>query len=290
MISPFKVLNPTTVPEAAAELDRLGDAARIYAGGAELLLLMRQGLVEPDYLVNIKQVPHLHDIRWDGGALHLGAAVTHRQLEYNPLVHQHAPTLGEAEHNIGNIRVRNQGTIGGNLCFADPHADPGTALLVHDASVAIEGPGESREMALDEFFVSTYETALEPNELLTEVIVAPLPAGWGWSFERIERFYRPTVNAAVALATDDGHLSDVRIAVGCVGPRALRLRDLEVKLQGIGTAEAPRVIADSGAYLTELLEPVGDLLGGADYKIHVTAVLLGRAFEDALARTGAGHD
>jgi carbon-monoxide dehydrogenase medium subunit len=284
MISPFTVLNPTTVPEAAAEMDRLGDAARIYAGGAELLLLMRQGLVEPDYLVNIKHVLSLHDIGWDGQTLRLGAAVTHRQLEHNALVHEHAPTLGEAERHIGNIRVRNQGTLGGNLCFADPHSDPGTALLVHDASVTVEGPGGPRSMPLDDFFVSTYETALDPTELLTEVQVAPLPSGWGWSFERIERFYRPTVNAAAAVATDDGHIRDVRLSVGCVGPRALRLHELEGKLQGLTFADAQRAIANSTEYLTEQLEPVSDLLGAADYKVHVTSVLLARALENALAR------
>lgn len=286
MIMPFKVLNPTTVPEAAAELDRLGDAARVYAGGAELLLLMRQGLIEPDYLVNIKQVPNLHTMEWDGQALRLGAAVTHRQLEYASIVHEHAPTLGEAERHIGNIRVRNQGTLGGNLCFADPHSDPGTALLVHDATVTVEGQGAARQLSLDDFFVSTYETALDPTDLLTEVQVSPLPAGWGWAFERIERFYRPTVNAAAAVRTDDGHIAEARLAVGCVGPRALRLRDLEVKLQGIVSAEARRVITDSEAYLNDQLEPVGDLLGAADYKIHVTGVLLGRAVEHALSRAG----
>src|SRR5204862_5056904 len=129
--SPFRVLTPTSVAEAASELDRLADAAKVYAGGAELLLLMRHGLLEPEYLVNIKRVPGLHGIEWDGGALRIGAAVTHRELEHSAAVHERVPTLGEAEHHIGNIRVRNQGTIGGNLCFADPHADPGTALLVH---------------------------------------------------------------------------------------------------------------------------------------------------------------
>src|SRR5207253_1674915 len=195
MLNPFRVISPTTVPEAAAELDRLGDAARIYAGGAELLLLMRNGLLDPDYLVNIKLVPSLHGIRWDGQVLRMGAAVTHRELERDPLVRDHAPTLGEAERHVGNIRVRTQGTLGGNLCFADPHADPGTALLVHDASVTVEGARGPRQLPLDEFFVGTYETALDPSELLTEVQVPPLPPGWGWSFERIERFYRPTANA-----------------------------------------------------------------------------------------------
>ena len=288
MVSPFRVVTPTTVSEAAAELDRLGDAARIYAGGAELLLLMRHGLLEPDYLVNIKQVLSLHGIRWDGQALRLGAGVTHRQLERDSQVLAHAPTLGEAERHIGNIRVRAQGTLGGNLAFADPHADPGTALLVHDASVTVEGIDGPRELLLDEFFVGTYETALEPNELLTEVQVPPLPPGWGWAYERIERFYRPTVNVAAAVAASDGHLGELRLAVGCVGPRALRLRELEERLRGLTLPDAQREIASSREYLIEQLEPVGDQLGGADYKIHVTGVLLSRAVEQALARTG-GH-
>ncbi len=286
MLSPFRVVTPTTIPEAAAELDRLGDAAQIYAGGAELLLLMRHGLLEPDYLVNIKRVPSLHGIDWDGQALRIGAAVTHRELEQAALVHDHAPTLGEAERHVGNIRVRNQGTLGGNLCFADPHADPGTALLVHDATVTVEGARGPRQLPLDDFFVGTYETALEPSELLTEVQVTPLPDGWGWSFERLERFYRPTVNASAAVSADDGHLGQERLAVGCVGPRALRLRELEDKLRGLRLADAQRAIAQSGPYLEERLEPVSDLLGAADYKIHVTGVLLGRALEQALAGTG----
>jgi carbon-monoxide dehydrogenase medium subunit len=218
--------------------------------------------------------------------LRIGAAVTHRELERAPLVRDHVPTLGEAERHVGNIRVRSQGTLGGTLCFADPHADPGTALLVHDASVTVEGGRGPRQLPLDDFFVSTYETALEPSELLTEVQVPQLPAGWGWSFERIERFYRPTVNAAAAVAASDGHIAEVRLAVGCVGPRALRLRELEDRIKGLRLADAQREIADSGAYLVERLEPVSDLLGAADYKIHVTTVLLARATERALARTG----
>lgn len=289
MLSPFRLLSPTTVPEAAAELDRLGEAARIYAGGAELLLLMRHGLLEPDYLVNIKGVPSLHATSWDGEVLRLGAAVTHRELERAQLVSDHAPTLAQAERHIGNIRVRTQGTLGGNLCFADPHADPGTALLVHDASVTLEGPRGSRDLPLDEFFVSTYETALDPSELLTEVQVPPLPARWGWAFERIERFYRPTVNAAAAIAAEYGHIAGARLAVGCVGPRAMRLPELEARLRGLSYADARAQIADSGSYLDERLEPVSDLLGASDYKIHVTKVLLARAIEGALARTGDGR-
>jgi CO/xanthine dehydrogenase FAD-binding subunit len=151
--------------------------------------------------------------------------------------------------------------------------------------VTVEGTQGPRQVSLDDFFVGTYETCLEPSELLTEVQVPPLPSGWGWAYERIERFYRPTVNVAAAI-TGNGHIGQARLAVGCVGPRALRLPELEEKLRGLSLADAQREIANSGAYLTERLEPVGDLLGGADYKIHVTGVLLARAVEQALARTG----
>jgi carbon-monoxide dehydrogenase medium subunit len=286
MLRPFHVVSPTTVAEAAAELDRLGDAARIYAGGAELLLLMRHGLLEPDYLVDIKRLPGLIGINWDGQMLRVGAAVTHRDLEHSSLLSDHAPTLAEAERHIGNIRVRNQGTLGGNLCFADPHADPATALLAHDATVTVEGSNGPRQLSLDDFFVGTYETALDPSELLTEIQIPPLRAGWGWSFKRIERFYRPTVNAAAAVSADDGHIGEARLVVGCVGPRALRLPELEARIKGLSHADAQRQITDSRAYLFERLEPVGDLLGAADYKIHVTGVLLARAVEEALTRTG----
>jgi carbon-monoxide dehydrogenase medium subunit len=286
MLKPFRVVTPTTVSEAAAELDRLGEAARIYAGGAELLLLMRHGLMEPDYLVNIKRVPDLNGIDWDGQILRIGAAVTHRELEYSSLLANHVPILAEAERHIGNIRVRNQGTLGGNLCFADPHADPGTALLAHDATVTVEGGNGPRQMSLDDFFVGTYETALDPSELLTEIQIPPLPTGWGWSFKRIERFYRPTVNVAAAVSAADGRIGEARLVVGCVGPRALRLPELEARIEGLTHADAQRAIGESRAYLAERLEPVGDLLGAADYKIHVTSVLLTRALEEALTRTG----
>jgi CO/xanthine dehydrogenase FAD-binding subunit len=141
-------------------------------------------------------------------------------------------------------------------------------------------------MSLDDFLLGTYDTALEPGELLTEVQVPPLPEGWSSAFMRIERFYRPTVNAAVAVLRRNGHVEDVRLAVGCVGPRALRLSELEEKLRGLGIDEVRRVIADAKPYLTERLDPIGDLLGSADYKIYVTSVLLARAVEQATGSNG----
>ncbi|MPZ13687.1 MAG: hypothetical protein GEU73_04575 [Chloroflexi bacterium] len=291
MLSPFRVLHPTTVAEASAELARLGDEAVVYAGGAELLLLMRNGLIKPDYLVNIKRIPELDGISVEDGEVRIGTAVTHRRMETDPVVRIRLPALTEAERHVGNIRVRNQGTLGGNLCFADPHADPGTALLVYDATVELWGPSGGRRLPLQQFLVGTYDTALEPGELLTEVRVPPLAEGWRAAFLRIERFYRPTANVAAAVSIKDGQLEGVRLAAGCVGPNAMRLLELEDQVRGSTITEAVALVRESKPYLTEKLEPVGDVLGSAPYKVHITSVLLTRALEQVVARArGTAHD
>ncbi|HZT07752.1 MAG TPA: FAD binding domain-containing protein [Chloroflexota bacterium] len=287
MLSPFRVVHPTSIREATAELERLGEQASVYAGGAELLLLMRQGLLQPDYLVNIKRIAGLDVIEANGSTVRIGAAVTHRRLESDPTIRERLPALADAEHHVGNTRVRNQGTLGGNLCFADPHADPGTALLIYGASVTISSSAGERTLPLAEFLVGTYETAVNSGELLTSIEATPLPAGWNAAFLRVERFSRPTVNvAAAASLAPNGRLSEARLAVGCVGPKAIRLSDLEERVVGTTVAEAQRVIGESSAYLAERLEPVGDLLGSASYKITIARVLLQRAIEQAAATNG----
>ncbi len=289
MLKPFRVVDPTTVAEAAGELGRLGDQARVYAGGAELLLLLRQGLLEADYLVNVKGIRGLNAIGWDGQRVRLGATTLHRRLETDLLVRERLPLLAFAESHVGNIRVRNQGTLGGNLCFADPHADPATALLVHETTVTVAGASGERALPLAEFLVGTYAVALEPDEVLTEVQVAPLPAEWRWAYLRVEQFYRPTLNVAAVVRPEAGRVGEARLAVGCVGPKAVRLGELEERLRGLALDEAQAVLAEARPYLVEQLEPVGDLLGSAEYKTYLTGVLLGRAVAQALGGNGGSQ-
>jgi carbon-monoxide dehydrogenase medium subunit len=288
MLKPFQVLEPPTISEASAELGRLGEQARVYAGGAELLLLLRNRILEADYLVNIKSIPGLGEISWDGDELRLGATVTHHALELDPVVRERFPMLAYAESQVGNIRVRNQGTLGGNLSFADPHSDPPTALLVYGASVTVAGKGGERQMPLEEFLVGTYETALEPDELLTEVRLRPLAMGWSGAYLRLERLPRPTLNVGVAARRDNGRLEDVRIVAGCVGPKAVRLAALEDKLKGSTIGEAVRAVEEADTYLIDRLQPVDDLLGSADYKLYMTKVFIGRALGQAFERGEGG--
>ena len=288
MLRPFRVLNPTNVREAATELGRLGEQAKVYAGGAELVLLLRHRLLQADTLVNIKQIPDMNEISRKGQAMHIGATVTHHQLEKDPQVRETLPMFAYAESRIGNIRVRNQGTLGGNLCFADPYADPGTALLVHEATACLMGKGGERTLPLEEFLKGAYETALEPDELFTKVQVSSLPAGWGHAYLRIERYHRPTLNVAAAAKLHGTRIDGLRLAVGCVGPKAIRLRELESNIHGLSLDDAARVLSEAKPYLTEKLQPVDDLLGSAEYKIHITSVLLGRALRQAALDKGDG--
>jgi carbon-monoxide dehydrogenase medium subunit len=287
MLRPFRLLEPTTVPEAAAELERLGEAAKVYAGGAELVLLMRAGIVQPDYLVNVKRIPGLDVLAAENGTLRLGATVTHRRLESSPLVQERVPMLAACAAQIGNVRVRSQGTLGGNLCFADPHADPGTALLVYEAAVVLGSAAGSRSLSLEDFLVGTYETTLAPDELLVEVQVPTLPDTWGWGYQRFEQFHRPTLNAAAVVRLEHDRIAEARLAVGCAGPRPVRFPALEAELPGASVEEATARLRATRAEMAERLEPVDDLLGSAAYKAHLAGVLLARALAQAGQTKGA---
>ncbi|HVH90803.1 MAG TPA: xanthine dehydrogenase family protein subunit M [Candidatus Acidoferrum sp.] len=288
MLQPFRVLTPANIEQASAELVRLGERAMIYAGGAELILLLRYGMVHAEYLINIKCINGLDEIRWDGQTVQIGATVTHRRLETDPLIRERLPLLADAESQIANIRVRNQGTLGGNLCFNDPHSDPGTALLLHEAEVILANKDGLRQIPLSDFLSGMYATALEPGELLQKVFVAPLAVEWGAAYLRVHRYQRPTLNVAVATKLQNGTVEDARLAVGCVGPKPQRESELEARIRGEKIDGAKQIFADSKQYLKEKLEPVDDLLGSADYKIYMTAVLLSRALSQAGRSNGRG--
>ena len=281
MLQSLQLIQPTTVHEASQALSEFGDRAKIYAGGAELLLLLRNGLLDAEVLVDVKQIPRLHRVELVENSLRIGACVTHQALATSALVREHAPSFAYAESQVANIRVRNQGTLGGNLAFNDPHSDPGTVLLIHDASVLIGNEKGERRVTLDEFFVDMYATALEAGELLLEVEIPWLPAGMKSAYRRLHRYQRPTLGVAVAARFNEQAITDARLAVGCVGPKALRLTELERKMNGSKLNEAKTILAQQKKYLRDLLQPVDDLLGSADYKLYMTGVMLGDALDQA---------
>jgi len=289
MIGSLQLLQPTSVGEASQALADFGEKAKLYAGGAEILLLLRNRLIDAEVLIDVKKIDRLRRLDSSNGTLRVGACLTHQELANNAVIRERAPSLALAESQVANIRVRNQGTLGGNLAFNDPHSDPGTVLLVHNASVTIGNAKGDRRLALDEFFVDMYATALEAGELLLEVEIPSLPAGMTSSYLRLHRYQRPTLGVAVAARITKGIIEEARLAVGCIGPKAQRLTELEGKITGVRLSDARRFFAEEKKYLCGLLQPVDDLLGSAEYKLYMTGVMLGDALEQAGQADVAAH-
>lgn len=285
-LAPFRLHRPGSVAEATGLLHELGEGSAVYAGGTELLLLLKLGLAEVSDLVDLKRIEGLDAISVDAdGTLAIGATATHRRIERSPIVATGWPLLAWLEGRIANVRVRTTGTLGGNLCFADPHSDPATVLLAAQARVVL-GAGETRRtLPLDDFLLGPWTTALEPGELLLRIEVPALPVGAAMAHQRFHTHERPTATASCLVRVEDGRIAEARIAVGSVGPRAVRAHDAERLVTGlVATDPDPAVLRSAGEAAATVAEPDTDGNGSAEYKADLVAVLVGRAIRDAVAR------
>ena len=290
MLQPFVMEEPASIGEAAALLGRYGESARLYAGGTELLLVMKEGLLHYERLINLKTIPGLAGMTVEADALRIGAATTHRTLERSPEVRTHFPALADLEAHVANVRVRGTGTIGGNLCFAEPHADPGTLLQVYDALVTLTGRQSARTLSLEAFFVGAFEVALAEDELLTEIRIPFLPAHTAAAYRKFGMLERPSVGVAVGVTAQPDGVREVRIAVGCVGPIPRRMREAEAMLSGKEIGAVRASLAAAGALAGRAADAVTDLHGSAEYKEYMVGVLLQRAFADAYRQTLAEEE
>ncbi len=282
MLRRFRLDEPDSVQEAAELLGRYGDSAKIYAGGTELLLAMKEGLIQYERLINVKKLQGLNEVKLENDTICIGALCTHYQLETQALLKERLPALVELEHNVANVRVRHSGTIGGNLCFAEPHADPGTLLLALGASFVAQKSSSRREIPAEDFFVDAYETSLEADEVLSEIRI-PLPAAKsGIAYLKFGYLERPSVGVAIAL-TLNGGVSEAKIAVGCAGPAPRRVLEAESLLKGKSIDEASRNLPEAGRVAARASQAISDLHGSQDYKEHIVGVLLKRAFQRAAA-------
>ena len=297
---PFRMHEPETVADAISLLEQHGtNDAALYAGGTELLLAMKEGLLRYKNLVNLKTVAGLDKLEYDhsSGGLNIGPAVTHRSLEFSREVADHFPLIAAAESNVANVRVRNVGTLCGNLCFAEPHSDPATFLLLYDALADIQGPARSRTIPLDHLVLGPYETCLEEGEMLTSVSVPKLGPDMKAAYQKFGYHQRPTLGLGVAVRLDNRSVAEARVAVGSVGPRPVRVPEAEAMLQGndvddlLGkTSETgPSVLDDAGRLAARVAQPMDDLHGAADYKSHLVGIFLERVFTEAIGGTPLFH-
>ena len=282
MLRRFRLEEPQSVAETSELLGRFGDSAKIYAGGTELLLAMKEGLVQYERLINVKRLG-LNQVSAENGTIKIGALCTHHELEMSPAIQQRLPSLLKLEQNVANVRVRQAGTLGGNLCFAEPHADPGTLLMALGATMVAETGSAKREIAAEEFFVDAYETSLKADEVLTEIRVPAPGANARSAYLKFGYLERPSVGVAVAFNLNGASVSDVKIAVGCAGPAPKRVAEAEALLNGKSKDEATRNLAQAGAVAGRAAQAISDLHGAQDYKEHIVGVLLKRAFQAAVS-------
>jgi carbon-monoxide dehydrogenase medium subunit len=280
-LPPFDLHRARSLDEARELFERYGDDAAILCGGTELLLLLKLGFAAYGHLVDIRGIEELGGIRSENGAIVIGATTTHREIERSPVVLERLPSLAAMERNVANIRVRNVGTLGGNLCFSDPHSDPATFLLAAGAEVVFRAGGnQPRVLPLAQFMLGPYQTALQEGDLLVAIRVPATTAGTGIAHRKLAFRERPAATVAAWVRVADGSPAEARIAVGSVGPVAVRATEAETLLLGGAATEE---VAAAAAKASGAVE---DANGSEEYKRQLVRVLVGRALVEARRQAG----
>lgn len=279
----FEIHQPSSIAEASQMLLEFGEDASLYAGGTELLLAMRNGALRYGHLVDVKVIPGFDSIQLRDRWVEIGAGATHRAIERSPHVLNNIKVLAEMESRVANVRVRAAGTIGGNLCFAEPHSDPATLLLVLQATVHVNGLAGERQIRMDELISGAYSNSLQPGELLTAIRIPCPPPAQRTAYVKYQIHERPTLGLALAMETPDGGvtITSARVAIGCVCPFPRRSAAAERLLVG-SRQDVENQIGDAADVLAGEAELIDDHEGGVDYKRHLLGVFLRRAMEQAL--------
>jgi aerobic carbon-monoxide dehydrogenase medium subunit len=273
---------PKSVGEASQMLAEFGEKGRLYAGGTELLLAMKHDLLRYEHLIDVKTIPGLNQIELKNGALLIGGTATHRAIEHSPVVKQNLPVLAQMERNVANVRVRASGTLGGNLCFAEPHSDPATLLLALGAKAHLQTKSVRRTVTIDQLITGSYETSLATDELL-EGIEIPMPGkSQRIAYLKYQLKERPTLGLALVLDIDGDNITGAKAVVGSVSAVPTQSDKTNSLLAG-PKAQVEKQLADAAGALAQAADPVDDLEGSADYKRHLIGVFLKRAFVKALA-------
>jgi len=277
----FEYSAPKTLDEA---LGLLAEGAKPLAGGMSLIPMMKLRLANPEHLVDLGRIKDLSYIREQGTVIHVGATTTHHEVESSPLLRGKCPLLAETASHIGDVQVRNMGTIGGSVAHADPSADYPAALQALEAKIILRGAKSERTVTAEDFFVDTFTTALEPGEIVREVIMPVDGDGTGTNYQKV---LQPAsgfaiVGIAVRLRKSGDKISMARIGVTGLANRAFRAKEAEKALEGrTGT---PAEIQAVAALVAKGVDANSDLHASADYRLHLATVYAARAIAAALGR------
>ncbi len=278
----FEYSSPTNLTEALALL--ADGNAKVLAGGMSLIPLMKLRLAAPEHLVDLARVPDLKAIREEAGSIRIGAMTTHYEIESSALIRAKCPLLAEAASSIGDVQVRNMGTIGGSISHADPAADYPASLLALEAQVRISRAKGERTVRIGEFLVDALSTSLEPGEIVREVIVPVEAAGTGVSYQKM---VQPAsgfaiVGAAARVRKSGGKVTFVRVGMTGLAARAFRATAVEKRLEG--TAGSAADVQKAASAAADGVDANSDLYASAAYRLQMAKVYTARALRDALSR------
>jgi carbon-monoxide dehydrogenase medium subunit len=281
----FGYVAARTVQEALELMAKHGEDGKLLAGGHSLIPAMKLRLQSPGTLIDLGTVPGLRGVKADGNQLVIGALTVHADVAASDLVRKHVPGLADAASMIGDVQVRNRGTIGGSVAHADPAADLPVILTALNASFIAQSPSGTRTIAVDDFFTDFYTTAMNANEILTEIRV-PIPAsGTGTAYAKLPHpasGYVVVSAGALITRQASGTCASARVAIGGLGSGPIRAIPTEMELQGKPLTS--QVIAAAAAKAAEETDPVEDSYASTEYKQHVATVYARKAIEAAVER------
>ena len=282
----FEYFAPRTLGEALRLLAEKGDGARILAGGTDLLIRMKQGLIKPQAIISLEGISELKTIRFAPKiGLTIGAMARLVEVTSHPDIRKHYPAVAYAAQETANVQVRNMGTVAGNLCNAAPSADNAPTLMALGAEVTLAGPDGARRLPLDQFFKGPRLTALAPEELLISIFVPYPRAHSGSSYQHLSARGKVDISAVcvgVMAAFDGETCREVRIVLGAVAPVPLRATTAEALLTG--QPWTPELLSRAGEQAGEEAQPISDVRASADYRKKMVPVLTRRALVEAQKR------
>ncbi|HEV8563790.1 MAG TPA: xanthine dehydrogenase family protein subunit M [Actinomycetota bacterium] len=280
--SRFEYHRPATLEEALDLLGRLGEDAKVLAGGQSLIPLLKLRLASPAHLVDVNRIPGLDGIEEHDGSLRIGALVRHNTLVASEVIASGYPTIAAAAPQIADPIVRNMGTIGGSLSHADPAGDLGSVMLALDASVVLKSTTGERELAIADFLVDAFTSAVQPGELVTEVRVPTPGPRSGGTYLKLERKVGDfaTVGVAVALTLSNGSIGRAGLGLTGVGLKNIEATDAEASLAGAEPTD--EAFAEAGRLAARAANPASDVRGSAEYKRHIVDVYVRRGLAHAL--------
>jgi carbon-monoxide dehydrogenase medium subunit len=287
-MTPFELVEPSSLREAIALLDPDDPTVRPLGGGTALMLMMKSGVFAPTRIVSLRAVePKMFEIKSGADGLHIGAMAPLGKLERSEEVRKAASVITRTLRTLSNVRVRNVATLGGHLAHADPHTDLPPVLITLDARVIVTGPNGERTIAMQDLFAGYFETVLARDELITEVIVPPQTGRRSVYLKVTTRSADdwPALGVAASLQMDGAGIRDARVAVSAATEKPVRLGQVEALLRGATLNDA--LLKKIGDAAADEVETIEDVRGSADYKRQLVRVYVRRAIKQALEQNGS---